>query len=217
MATDKQIAANRQNAQKSTGPKTPEGRAAVRLNGVKHGLFAETLVLKGESESDFNALIESYEAEHAPATPTEEALVQQLAMATWRLRRLYHAEAAFCAYEMKSLAELNSPKQLGDRTLTGMAVNANQDTASTFRRQEAALERTFYRAFHELQRLRAQRKAHLALVSQPAPAPQPQAATPAQITIQDPNQPPDPPNPVPAPASSPETSIHLVPPADDMK
>jgi hypothetical protein len=75
MSTDKQIVANRLNAQKSTGPKTPEGRAAVRLNGVKHGLYAETLVLPGERESDFTALLESYEAEHQPATPTEEALV----------------------------------------------------------------------------------------------------------------------------------------------
>ena len=49
MATEKQIAANRLNAQKSTGPKTPEGRAAVRLNGVKHGLTAETLVLPAKA------------------------------------------------------------------------------------------------------------------------------------------------------------------------
>ena len=45
MATEKQFEANRLNAQKSTGPRTPEGRAAVRLNGVKHGLTAETIVL----------------------------------------------------------------------------------------------------------------------------------------------------------------------------
>src|SRR5260370_92529 len=98
MATEKQFEANRQNAQKSTGPKTPEGRAAVRLNGVKHGLTAETIVLKGESESDFTSLLDSLEAEHDPATPTEEALVVQLAMTTWRLRRLYHAEAGFYTY-----------------------------------------------------------------------------------------------------------------------
>src|SRR5260370_12612611 len=105
MATDKQIAANRLNALKSTGPKTPEGRVAVRLNGVKHGLYAQTLVLKGESESDFNALLESYEAEHDPATPTEEALVQQLAMAIWRLRRLYHAEAGYYAHRIEDTAD----------------------------------------------------------------------------------------------------------------
>jgi hypothetical protein len=100
VATDKQIAANRLNAQKSTGPKTPAGRAAVRLNGVTHGLTAETLVLKGENEADFKALFDSLETEHAPATPTEEALVVQLAMATWRLRRAYHAEAGFYTYRM---------------------------------------------------------------------------------------------------------------------
>src|SRR5712691_3151286 len=82
MATEKQFEANRQNAQKSTGPRTPEGRAAVRLNGVTHGLTAETIVLKGESEADFTNLLGSLEAEHDPVTPTEEALVVQLAMAT---------------------------------------------------------------------------------------------------------------------------------------
>ena len=45
MATQAQINANRKNAQKSTGPKTPEGRDAVRLNGLKHGLASEILVL----------------------------------------------------------------------------------------------------------------------------------------------------------------------------
>src|ERR1700704_1891841 len=114
MATEKQTAANRLNAQKSTGPKTPEGRAAVRLNGVKHGITAETLVLKGESEADFTALLDSYEAEHDPATPTEEALVQQLAMATWRLRRLYHAEAALLKSNMKSVADINAERHLDD-------------------------------------------------------------------------------------------------------
>src|SRR6202011_602620 len=119
MATDKQIEANRLNAQKSTGPKTPEGRAAVRLNGVTHGLTAETIVLKGESESDSTSLLDSLEAEHAPATPTEEALVIQLAMATWRLRRLYRAEAGFWAFKMKDTVDsrkepnLNHSERMG--------------------------------------------------------------------------------------------------------
>ena len=102
MATEKQFEANRQNAQKSTGPKTPEGRAAVRLNGLKHGLTAETLVLPGESEADFQSLFDTYEAEHEPSTPTEQALVVQLAMATWRLRRLYHQEGGLYTYELKN-------------------------------------------------------------------------------------------------------------------
>src|SRR5271155_4751160 len=104
MATEKQIAANRLNSQKSTGPRTPEGRAAVRLNGVTHGLTAETLVLKGESEDDFKALFESLEAEYEPETPTEETLVAQLAMATWRLRRVYNMEVGYYNERLSELA-----------------------------------------------------------------------------------------------------------------
>src|SRR5215467_5169986 len=95
MATQKQIAANRRNARKSTGPKTPEGRAAVRHNGIKHGLTSSALVLEGESQSDFDDLLDSMQAEHQPSTPTEEALVLQIAMAAWRLRRLHHIEAGY--------------------------------------------------------------------------------------------------------------------------
>jgi hypothetical protein len=217
MATDKQIAANRLNAQKSTGPITPEGRAAVRLNGVKYGLHAETLVLKGESESDFTALLDSYEAEHAPATPTEEALVVQLAMAAWRLRRLYHAEAAFYTKEMTFLAGLNSEKKLDGQTLTGLAINANRNTVDTFRRQEASLERSFCRALQELKRIRSQRQKDLALVCTTEPA-KPQASARGQINnIQPPTTDPDLPNPAPDPEPSPENSIHVVPPTDDMQ
>jgi len=217
MASEKQIAANRLNAQTSTRPRTPEGRAAVRLNGVKHGLFAQTLVLKGESESDFNALLESYEAEHSPTTPTEEALVQQLTMAMWRLRRLYHAEAAYYAKDMQFLNERNSKEKLDGHTLMGLAINRNQDTDATFRRQEASLERSFYRALHELQRLRAQRT-KLALDSHVDPAPaEPQASAPEINDIQPPDQTPATPIPAPEPAPDPPNAIHLVPPPEDMQ
>jgi hypothetical protein len=153
MATDKQIAANRLNAQKSTGPRTPEGRAAVRLNGVTHGLTAETIVLKNESEADFTTLLTSLEAEHDPATPTEEALVVQLAMATWRLRRLYHQEAGFYTCQLQSLVGMQKDLTLDDAGRMGHAAAWSESTLNMFNRQEGRLERTFYRALHELQRL----------------------------------------------------------------
>jgi hypothetical protein len=94
MASKRQIAANRRNAKKSTGPRTPEGLAAIRHNNLKHGLSAQTLLIPGENESDFIDLLHSFAAEHQPATLVEEALVRQLATSVWRLNRLYHFEAS---------------------------------------------------------------------------------------------------------------------------
>src|SRR6266851_1702551 len=82
MSTDRQIEANRLNAQHSTGPSTPEGRAAVRLNGLKYGLYAETLILPGEDPAEFDAMLDRLDAEYQPATPTEELFVSQIAMAS---------------------------------------------------------------------------------------------------------------------------------------
>ncbi len=169
VATDKQTAANRLNAQKSTGPKTPEGRAAVRLNGVKHGLTAETIVLKGESQADFTNMLESFEAEHDPTTPTEEAFVVQLAPANWRLRRLYHQEAGFYTCQLQSLTGMQKDLNLDDAGRMGHAAAWSESTLNMFNRQEGRLERTFYRALHELQRLRKERESNLASVCQTSP------------------------------------------------
>ena len=54
MATDKQLQANRRNAKKSTGPRSPEGKARSRLNSRKHGLTAKMLIIVGERPDDFD-------------------------------------------------------------------------------------------------------------------------------------------------------------------
>ncbi len=170
MATEKQTAANRLNALKSTGPRTPGGRAAVCLNGVTHGLTAETLVLNGESKDDFKALFDSLEAEHQPTTPTEEILVADLAMAVWRRRRLYNMEAGYYKVRTTNEALYAAPQKLDDASLLGKVASNSGDTMALIGRQEARLERTYFKALHELQRLRKEREAKLALVSQSNPA-----------------------------------------------
>jgi hypothetical protein len=210
VATDKQTAANRLNAQKSTGPKTPEGRAAVRLNGVKHGLTAETIVLKGESQADFTNMLDSFEAEHDPVTPTEEALVVQLALANWRLRRLYHQEAGFYTSKLKILASIQKDLNLDDAGRMGHAVGWSETELGLFNRQEGRLERTFYRALHELQRLRKEREANLALVCQTPPVEDVgQVPDLPSSENKDIHPPPDPEIPEPAP----ETIKNPDPPA----
>src|SRR5882724_10438082 len=103
MTSKLKIEANRLNAQHSTGPTTPEGRAAVRLNGLKHGLCAETIVVPGEDPAEFEAMLNGYRAEYQPATPSAEFLVRQVAMTDWRLLRLHRLEAAFHTIRHKEL------------------------------------------------------------------------------------------------------------------
>ena len=189
MATEKQFEANRQNAQKSTGPRTPEGRAAVRLNGVTHGLTAETIVLKGESEADFTNLLGSLETEHDPVTPTEEALVVQLAMATWRLRRLYRQEAGFYTCQLQSLMGMQKDLNLDDAGRMGHAAAWSESTLNMFNRQEGRLERTFYRALHELQRLRKERESNLASVLPVTPESDPRHSPSVSEGVEPPEMP----------------------------
>ncbi len=202
MATEKQFEANRLNAQKSTGPRTPEGRAAVRLNGVKHGLTAETIVLKGESQADFTNVLDSLEAEHDPVTPTEEALVVQLAMATWRLRRLYHAEAGFYSYKMKDTVDSRKEPKLNDAERMGYVAYLSTGTLDIFNRQEARLERSFYRALHELQRLRKERESNLASVLQTTPVGQVPDLPSSEINNIQQQPPDDAHTPTPAPENA---------------
>jgi len=58
MTSEKKAQANRQNALKSTGPKTPEGKDAVRLNAMKHGLLCQEVLLPGEDEEALRELSE---------------------------------------------------------------------------------------------------------------------------------------------------------------
>src|SRR6266567_588627 len=154
MSSQQQIEANRLNAQKSTGPSTPEGRAAVSLNGLKYGLYAETLILPGENPAEFDALLDRFHAEHQPATPTEEGFVSQIVMATWRRARIQRMEAAFYRSEHKDyIGRYNSYRDLDE---TGrLAFIAQRDASAkslldSFSRQEARLDRAIKSAAHEL-------------------------------------------------------------------
>ena len=94
MTSERQKAANQANASYSTGPKTPEGKAAVRFNPVRHGLLARDVVLPGEDADAFEDLWNRVRADLSPVGPIEEFLVDRMIDAMWRLRRLGRAESA---------------------------------------------------------------------------------------------------------------------------
>ena len=89
MSSEAQINANRQNASHSTGPRTPEGKAASSRNGFTHGLFTKHFViLPGENAEEFAALHENYDCEFLPATPAERHYVREITESQWRLARV---------------------------------------------------------------------------------------------------------------------------------
>ncbi|GEM_PF-5755413 len=95
------LAANRANAQKSTGPRTPEGKAKVSRNAVSHGLLAADVIPDAlapyESREEYDALLASLRAELRPASTMEDMLVESIAASHWRLRRLLRVEAGLIA------------------------------------------------------------------------------------------------------------------------
>jgi len=87
MTTEARILANRLNAQKSTGPNTPQGKAVVSQNALKHGLSARHDVITTESQADFDLHRDALLAELAPQGPMESILADRIVSLSWRLKR----------------------------------------------------------------------------------------------------------------------------------
>jgi len=87
MASDRQEKANRQNAQKSTGPKTPQGKARSSRNALKHGILSEHTVVQGEDRQAFEAFRARMVESLQPVGAMEELLAGRIVDCGWRLQR----------------------------------------------------------------------------------------------------------------------------------
>jgi hypothetical protein len=93
MTSERQLAANRQNALKSTGPRTPAGRAISSLNAARHGLYASTPVIpRLENEAEWWQHRDETLASLAPLGQVETALAERVALILWRLGRVARFE-----------------------------------------------------------------------------------------------------------------------------
>ncbi len=160
MISQKQLEANRRNAQLSTGPKSPEGKAAVRLNPLRHGLRARATLLPPENSEDFHQLCDDLEAEWQPQTRTEQLLLEQMAVSQWLLMRFALSEAGVF--------------------MNQMPVKDQFDLLERYAAQRARLERSFSKAMHDLEHLQQHRPASDRQDTQPEldPEPEPLAASP---------------------------------------
>jgi hypothetical protein len=93
MASPAQLAANQANAQRSTGPTSPEGKARVAQNALRHGLTARHLVIRDDEHEEFAALQDSLAAQLHPQGPMESLAFQELLHAAWSLQRFRRIEA----------------------------------------------------------------------------------------------------------------------------
>ena len=151
MATDKQIAANRQNARSSTGPRTEHGKRRSRRNAVRHGLTAETIIDVLEDPAAYKALQRAIHADYRPSTNFELELVARLVSLLWRLRRAVAIESGLMGIQARLLRKGSTAKaQSANETLSqfyafvpglapraqtdcsraGIASNASQDEAA---------------------------------------------------------------------------------------
>ena len=104
MASEAQLTANRLNAQKSTGPRTAEGKAAACLNAVQHGLRAQALVLPGEEPDEYRLHRQGMLADLQPQDLAETDLAERIVELAWRLRRAgqYHRAVFEALYEQQA-------------------------------------------------------------------------------------------------------------------
>ena len=158
MASQSQIDANRRNAQKSTGPRTPQGKDRSSRNSLIHGLTAKKHFLPDEDPADLADLLERFRAEWRPATETQESLVERMAAAHWRLRHFVALEAGIfnLTLEISPLPGQFNQQGRTDPMAWAFHVNCMQgDHFSRLARYEAHLQRDFSRCLRELQKLQA--------------------------------------------------------------
>lgn len=115
MATAKQAAANKANSQKSTGATTAGGKATVSKNAIRHGLLSQRLIITGEEIQDFDALLVGLMQSVAPEGMLEKVLVEKVAVAMWRQKRLVAAESA--SIELGRRLESQANRNVINRTL----------------------------------------------------------------------------------------------------
>jgi len=165
--SDKQLAANRRNATRSTGPRTPEGKARVKWNALKHGLLARSVVvpLKGgpENRRQFKALLEQLHEELQPVGMIEEMLVEQIAVAYWRRRRALRAEAG------EITDNVSDWRRYRWETHPGTLVLPSKGDIYKIMRYETAIDRQLHRAVNQLERLQNRRQRNNHQLSENSP------------------------------------------------
>jgi hypothetical protein len=181
--SERKAAANRANAQRSTGPRTAEGKARSSLNALRHGILAKAafnVVIEGEERrAEFEAIVAGLAQEYQPRTITEYMMVQQLAGCYWKLAKVWTFEtesawrsnfvnnlgiAEFAQLEKAGLARVVDQVMEDQDALFPEAGLGNPTipagpSASTMLRYQGAINSMLFRCLNFLERRRKERSA----------------------------------------------------------
>jgi hypothetical protein len=140
MTTQRQINANRENAQHSTGPRTPHGKGVASRNNTQHGLYSSSPVIpRLESPQEWAAHHRATLQSLAPNGPIEYALAERIALILWRLRRVAHYE-----HTVTTLAQQQAADDLAaEHDDPDTDIQAVRDTYALVRRAQRAID--YYR------------------------------------------------------------------------
>jgi len=166
MASQKQLLANRLNAQKSTGPRSVEGKARASMNALKTGIDARSQTIPGEPISQLEALTDDYYERFCPTTPEQRMLLDTLVDCEWLLRRFRRVEGQMWE---NPIFEITFAKAFRD----------DSDHFARLQRRIDATQRNYRNALHELERLQAEEAV------EPDPAPATEPADPVLVSSQD--------------------------------
>src|SRR5260370_549805 len=155
MSSQRKSHAAQRNGAKSHGPVTPEGQAKSSQNSTTHGLSAKSIVLPGESNEEYQLLLDGYVDQFNPQGVVEMELVETMTAARWRLRRLNQIETNLLSTELVRRAadidaELND-MEAGDRLAWVFHKLADRgQSLPLLIRYEATITRSYDRALTQL-------------------------------------------------------------------
>jgi hypothetical protein len=167
MTTERQLEANRQNAAKSTGPRTPEGRQIVAQNAVKHGLHSARPLISGEDPAEYDLFCLNFRKELCPQGPVENMLADRIISLSWRLRRAVSLQTG--AYGiLKNPEDGDTPSETeSPDTFCKTLVEdyKHKKVVDNLLNHECRLEKSLYKTMLELQRLQFIRTKYQSLLA----------------------------------------------------
>ena len=183
MRTERQIEASRANGAKSRGPVTPEGKYNSSRNAFKHGLLADTVVLKSELKERFLELLNDLMEELQPETSIEYSLVETMAAARWRQLRIWGMETAGMNYQIRNQAD-GFGRGEDKATCASIAFRTLSDDSRSLdliNRYDSRYERQYHRAHRRLLEMRDRRGPSPAGLEPPESMPTPEAQPPDPV------------------------------------